>query len=126
MGDLIIFTSLKTPYKKILHLYLSLMHFYVTSISVTGGRFPRARPQPPRSLRSLWGHTWTHFSRWKDIGRTIIRPISLRRVTAGAQVFLAALHSNQMMEIKQIQRITLQRFFIIHRKTCMKLSPRTI
>jgi len=54
---------------------------------------------PPRSLHSLWGHTWTRFFRWKDIGRTVIRPISLRRVTTGAHVFLAVLHSNQITEI---------------------------
>jgi hypothetical protein len=35
------------------------------------------------------------FSRWKDIGRTVIRPISLRRVTAGADAFPAVFHSNQ-------------------------------
>jgi hypothetical protein len=31
----------------------------------------------------------------KDIGRTVIRPISLRRVTAGAHVLPAAFHTNQ-------------------------------
>jgi len=36
----------------------------ILSISVTGGRFPRVVRVPPRSLRSLWGHTWTHFFRW--------------------------------------------------------------
>jgi len=33
-------------------------------ISVTAGRFPRAVRVPPRSLRSLRGHTRTRFSRW--------------------------------------------------------------
>jgi len=76
-------------------------------ISVPGGRFPRGERRASSSLekhvllhrfasfvanelctiRFLRGLTWTRFSRWKDIGRTVIRPISLRRVTAGALVF---------------------------------------
>ena len=54
-------------------------------ISVSCERFPRAVRKPPRR-KLLRGLTWTRFSRWKDIGRTVIRPISLRRVTAGADV----------------------------------------
>jgi hypothetical protein len=42
----------------------SILKTEILSISITGGRFPRVVRVPPRSLRSLWGHTWTHFSRW--------------------------------------------------------------
>ena len=42
----------------------SSLFYFKDLIYVTDGRFPRVVRVPPRSLCSLRGHTWTHFSRW--------------------------------------------------------------
>jgi len=88
----------------------------VLLISVTGGRFPRAVREPPRRKR-LRGLTWTRFSRRKDVGRTVICPTSLRRVTAGAHVFLAAFHYNHLT-----YKISTGRYILAFKKIAIAIA----
>ena len=104
-------------------------------ISVTDGRFPRAWLQSPRRASSPAGSSahapvaslsvqkTSAIPAGKILDELSIRPISLRRVTAGAHVFSPPFTQYQITEVLYpFKGIYFKYSSIIHQKIFMKLT----
>ena len=72
-------------------------------ISVTGGRFPRAVREPPRSLCSLWGLTWTAYP--AGVAVTAITKINSIIITSIAMMWYRAKYQRLSQGISKSETV---------------------